>query len=889
MSPSPSAPRRRLLPALLAVAAIVPLVFALGSANAQPTELFLSEYVEGSSNNKALEIYNGTGAPVDLAAGSYSIQMFFNGSASAGLTINLTGTVAAGDVYVLAHSSAAAAILAEADQTNGAGWFNGDDALVLLKGGAVVDSIGQRGFDPGTEWGSGLTSTADNTLRRKPTIHAGDTNTLDPFDPAAEWNGFATDTFDGLGFHSTADDEAPRVVATSPTASATGVAVDTNITVTFNEDVAVTGSWFEIACGTSGMHTATVTGGPVTFTLDPDADFAVDESCTVTIAASQVSDLDTIDPPDTMTADFSWSFRTVAPPDEIHEIQGAAHRSPLEGETVSRVAGIVTAKVSNGFFMEDPDGDADAATSEGLFVFTSSAPVVQVGDSIEVSGLVTEFRPGGSSSTNLTQTEIVSPTITVISTGNALPGPTVIGLGGRIPPAEVIDDDATGSVETSGSFDAATDGIDFYESLESMLVRVNDAVAVGPTNAFGEIPVVGDNGAFAGVRTARGGVVIRPDDFNPERIQLDDRILPVPTVNVADRFTSPIVGVLDYSFGNFKLDVTQGVSTASGGLEREVTATPRDQEIAIATFNVENLDPGDGPAFAELAGLIVHNLQAPDLIGIEEVQDNDGPTNSGTTDASLTWEMLIAAIQAAGGPVYDYRQIDPLDNEDGGQPGGNIRVGFLFRSDRGLEFVDRPGGDATTATAPVSHPSGIQLTLSPGRVNPQHPAFEETRKSLAGEFRVRGRKLIAIVNHFSSKGGDQPLFGRFQPPTRFTEVARHQQAQVVNDFVDEVLAADPNANVVVLGDINDFEFSETVDILKGGVLVNLMDSLPKGERYSYVFEGNSQVLDQTLVSQSMAGLPFTYDVVHVNSEFADQASDHEPQVARFVARGGGER
>ena len=889
MSPSPSAPRRRLLPALLAVAAIVPLVFPLGSANAQPTELFLSEYVEGSSNNKALEIYNGTGAPVDLAAGSYSIQMFFNGSASAGLTINLTGTVAAGDVYVLAHSSAAAAILAEADQTNGAGWFNGDDALVLLKGGAVVDSIGQRGFDPGTEWGSGLTSTADNTLRRKPTIHAGDTNTLDPFDPAAEWNGFATDTFDGLGFHSTADDEAPRVVATSPTASATGVAVDRNITVTFNEDVAVTGSWFEIACGTSGMHTATVTGGPVTFTLDPDADFAVDESCTVTIAASQVSDLDTIDPPDTMTADFSWSFRTVAPPDEIHEIQGAAHRSPLEGETVSRVAGIVTAKVSNGFFMEDPDGDADAATSEGLFVFTSSAPVVQVGDSIEVSGLVTEFRPGGSSSTNLTQTEIVSPTITVISTGNALPGPTVIGLGGRIPPAEVIDDDATGSVETSGSFDAATDGIDFYESLESMLVRVNDAVAVGPTNAFGEIPVVGDNGAFAGVRTARGGVVIRPDDFNPERIQLDDRILPVPTVNVADRFTSPIVGVLDYSFGNFKLDVTQGVSTASGGLEREVTATPRDQEIAIATFNVENLDPGDGPAFAELAGLIVHNLQAPDLIGIEEVQDNDGPTNSGTTDASLTWEMLIAAIQAAGGPVYDYRQIDPLDNEDGGQPGGNIRVGFLFRSDRGLEFVDRPGGDATTATAPVSHPSGIQLTLSPGRVNPQHPAFEETRKSLAGEFRVRGRKLIAIVNHFSSKGGDQPLFGRFQPPTRFTEVARHQQAQVVNDFVDEVLAADPNANVVVLGDINDFEFSETVDILKGGVLVNLMDSLPKEERYSYVFEGNSQVLDQTLVSQSMAGLPFTYDVVHVNSEFADQASDHEPQVARFVARGGGER
>ena len=76
-----------------------------------------------------------------------------------------------------------------------------------------------------------------------------------------------------------------------------------------------------------------------------------------------------------------------------------------------------------------------------------------------------------------------------------------------------------------------------------------------------------------------------------------------------------------------------------------------------------------------------------------------------------------------------------------------------------------------------------------------------------GEFRFRGKKLFVVVNHFSSKGGDHTLFGRFQPPIRSSELARHQQAQVVNDFVDELLAVDPNANVVVLGDINDFEFS----------------------------------------------------------------------------------
>ena len=103
---------------LTAVATLLALSFA-GGANAAPSELFFSEYIEGSSNNKALEIYNGTGAPINLGTSGYSVQMFFNGSATAGLTINLTGTVAAGDVYVLAQSAANAAILAQADQTNG--------------------------------------------------------------------------------------------------------------------------------------------------------------------------------------------------------------------------------------------------------------------------------------------------------------------------------------------------------------------------------------------------------------------------------------------------------------------------------------------------------------------------------------------------------------------------------------------------------------------------------------------------------------------------------------------------------------------------------------------------------------------------------------------------
>jgi len=293
-----------------------------------------------------------------------------------------------------------------------------------------------------------------------------------------------------------------------------------------------------------------------------------------------------------------------------------------------------------------------------------------------------------------------------------------------------------------------------------------------------------------------------------------------------------------------------------------------------------------------LASLIVNNLQAPDIIGIEEVQDNDGVaggTNSPVVDASVSWSRLLEAIQAAGGPLYEYRQIDPVAHQDGGAPGGNIRVGFLFRTDRGVTFVDRPGGGPTVETTVVDTSSGPRLSVSPGRLGTESDAFSDTRKSLVGEFRAHGKKLFVVVNHFSSKGDDQPLFGPAQPPTRFSEIARHGQAAVVHDFVADLLALDASANVVVLGDINDFEFSETVNILEaGGVLRTLVKDLPPAERYSYVFEGNSQVLDQILLGPNLRdNFLYVYDVVHVNSEFADaiQASDHEPAVARIDFRG----
>jgi predicted extracellular nuclease len=417
--------------------------------------------------------------------------------------------------------------------------------------------------------------------------------------------------------------------------------------------------------------------------------------------------------------------------------------------------------------------------------------------------------------------------------------------------------------------------------------QINNAIVVGPASAYGEVPVLTDNGASASVRTARGGIVVRSTDFNPERVILDDEILKslsltMPSVNVGDGFAI-VVGVMDYTYANFKLQVTQALTATAGGLGQEMTTAQTGAQLSVATFNVENLDASDGLGkFNGLANLIVNHLKSPDLLSVEEVQDNNGATNDSVVDASTTWNMLITAIQNAGGPTYQYRQIDPVDDQDGGEAGGNIRQGFLFRTDRGLAFVDRVGAGSTTANSVVNSSGVPQLQYSPGRIDPANSAFSASRKPLAGEFTFGGAPLFAIANHWNSKGGDNPLFGHYQPLVLSSETKRNQQATVVRDFVSQILAVDPNARVIVLGDLNDFEFSTPLNTLKNnGMLISLIEVLPQNERYTYVYEGNSQTLDQIVVSTALSVRRVRVDVVHVNAEFATRWSDHDPVVAVF--------
>jgi predicted extracellular nuclease len=303
-----------------------------------------------------------------------------------------------------------------------------------------------------------------------------------------------------------------------------------------------------------------------------------------------------------------------------------------------------------------------------------------------------------------------------------------------------------------------------------------------------------------------------------------------PQVNVGD--TTPlVVGALSYDFGNFRIFPTSLPQFASGALARTTsTVTAGDDRLRIASYNVENLDPNDGDIcdgapdrdiqsarFFREAQQIVANLASPDLLGIEELQDNSGCTDDGTVDATFTLKMLVKAIFAAGGPSYSYVLVDPANNQDGGVPGGNIRQAILYNAARVSLVAGTAGaGNATSATAlSVDATGNLQLSLSPGRIDPLNPAWTSSRKPLAATFNFNGRRVLVIVNHFNSKGGDEPLFGRFQPPVLGSATQRVQQATVVHDFVQQALDLDANARVICLGDFNDFEFSEPMRALTG--------------------------------------------------------------------------
>ncbi|MER5730858.1 endonuclease/exonuclease/phosphatase family protein [Streptomyces sp. NPDC002138] len=574
-------------------------------------------------------------------------------------------------------------------------------------------------------------------------------------------------------------------------------------------------------------------------------------------------------------------------PIRIHDIQGTTRISPLNGKAVTDVAGIVTGVRgygSRGFWIQDPDADDDAATSEGIFVFTSSVPTVAVGDAVKVSGTVGEYIPGGVSSGNQSLTQITKPVVTVVSSGNALPEAVSINEY-SVPAAYAPAGDPAAAGSINGlTLDPSRYALDFYESLEGMNVKIATSRVVGATDPHAElwVTVKGWENTLK-----RGGTLYGSyDSQNTGRLQIQQlapiATQPFPVANVGDKLTGPTEGPLDFNqFGGYTLVARTLGKVTAGTLAPEKTKPQAADQLAVATYNVENLDPSDPQTkFDNLAKAVVENLASPDVVALEEIQDDNGAKNDGTVSAEQTLTKFTAAITAAGGPAYQWRTVNPENNKDGGEPGGNIRQVFLFNPLR-VSFTDRAPGDAFTATTVTTGDKGqAALTHSPGRIDPANPAWTDSRKPLAGEFVFQGKTVFVIANHFGSKGGDEGLTSVHQPPVRSSEAKRLLQAQAVNGFVKSLLATQKDAKVLAVGDINDFDFSGTTNALRdGGALYPAIQSLPKSERYSYVYQGNAQVLDQILTSPAITG--YTYDSVHINAEFSAQNSDHDPQVLRF--------
>ncbi|MBC3941251.1 Calx-beta domain-containing protein [Sphingomonas albertensis] len=561
-------------------------------------------------------------------------------------------------------------------------------------------------------------------------------------------------------------------------------------------------------------------------------------------------------------------------PIAIYDIQGLGHRSLFTGQVVA-TSGIVTSVRSNGFYIQDPNGDGNDGTSDAIFVSTGTTPpTVSVGNAITLSGTVAEF---ASATTNLTITQLNSPTaITVTNPSVALPAAVLITTDGtgRAPPTQVIDDDRL------TSYDPTTDGADFYESLEGMRVTVRGPRVVADTNANGETYVVASLGVGATGLNSRGGMTISAGDVNPETIKIYQGTSAAGAYHQGDTLND-VTGIVNYFGGEYEVDPTGPVSAAT-------TATPLPREtttlvgtasgLSYASFNLENLSPvatratGDTDAtyavkqaavdarFTIHANEVVNALHNPDIIGVQEVQDADGENAGTDLSGAATAQKLIDAIAAAGGATYRYVEVAPTaTNISGGAPNGNIRNGFLFNTER-VSYVE---GSATAIQA---------------------DAYNGTRKPAVADFVFNGQVFTAIDMHSTSRGGSDALYGANQPPNNAGDAARTAQATAAKAYVDAILARDPSHQFVVNGDFNGFYYETALQTLapagNTGALSNLIYKLPVEERYTYYFDGYYQSFDNIIVSTGLyAGSSF--DIVHYNAGYNDGLSttDHDQALA----------
>ncbi|KAF8582860.1 DNase I-like protein [Ramaria rubella] len=593
----------------------------------------------------------------------------------------------------------------------------------------------------------------------------------------------------------------------------------------------------------------------------------------------------------------------------ITDIQGPAFLSPLNGQTVEGVQGIVTAKGTSGFWIQGPRSK-DERVSNGVSVFTSSKTIlaqVALGDFVSLNGKVSEFR---SDNTVLSVTEIDSPTnVTVLSSNNTVV-PVVLGVD-RIPPTgsySALDVGSDGFFSVPGNSSQIETvnatlqpnkfGIDFFESLEGQLVTVTKPVAIDFENSFGEFWVRGH--WLAPSVNSRGGLTITTGpnglpNANPEVVIIGEPLDGTDNPSVAIGTTlDTITGVIQYQFGFYYIlpltaptVVTIPTSTAK---PTSLESVDNPCVVTLGDYNVDNLAP-TSPTLDHIAAHIAQFLKTPDLVHVQEIQDSSGPTDDGTVNANVTLQTLVAAIKVASdGVEYAFVDVDPINDEDGGEQGGNIRQVYLYRPERIRLAGNSPVGGSLDATAVVVGPDkNLGLTFNPGRIQPNNSAWDDSRKSLAAVWeRVGGSgELLFTVNvHHTAKTGGSSEQGNLRPPINEDVDKRAAQVELVADFVSSVLEKNREANVVVAGDFNEFVQTTSVFAAFKGILseIDEVAGVDPVERYTYVFDMSTEQLDHVFISDAIKKRPTEIEHIHVNQwapNIGARASDHDPSVARF--------
>ncbi len=862
---------------------------------ALPTDLFFGEVIEGTSNNKALEIYNGTGAPIDVLAGGYNVQMFFNGNPVAGLTINLDGatsdSVADGDVFVLAQSSASATILAQADQTNGSGWFNGDDAVVLRKGTTILDVIGQVGFDPGTEWGTGLTSTMDNTLRRLATVCGGDTDGSTAFDPAVEWVGFATDTFDGLGSHT-----APCVADTISIDDVTDFEGNSgttsfDFTVNLSAPAGASGVTFDIATADGSATVAdsdyvansltgqTIPAGQTSyaFSVSVNGDTATEPGEQFFVNLTNVTGATVADGQGVGTIRSDDCSPTFTP---IYTIQGNGSATPIPGNVTTQgvvVGDFEGAAANSGFFIQDAVGDADAATSDGLFVFTgSNASAVGAGDLVRVTGFARErFNQTTINASNSNSAAVSALNIAVCGTGSVA------------------------ATDVTMPFASLT----FPERYEGMLVRLPQELVIAEYfnyDRFGELvlalPLDGEDRPFTGTAIEEPGAPAngRTAANMLRRITLDDNQSPQNPPVLRHPNGDPF-GLDNLFRGGDVVENAVGVLGFDFSLYRIFPTGPADY-TAVNPRPPTPEDPGGSLHVA--AKNTLNFFVTPDIVPSGGPLDNVCGGNANLecrgwdSDQPLEFQrQRDKLLQALAGLDADVLGLNEIENTPGVDPLGDPDDGIVA----GLNDILGPGTYDSIDTGVIGTDAiKVGLIYKPGVVTPvgtfqildstDDPRFIDTRSrpALAQTFEeiATGARFTVVVNHLKSKGSScadigDPDLGDGQGNCNGT---RTLAAQALVDWLatDPTGAGDPD--FLIMGDLNSYAMEDPIDAIKAGAddtaatgddWTNLIAQYVGTFAYSFVFDGQSGYLDHALANASIVGQVTGATEWHINADESD--------------------